>query len=75
MRKQALLLLRKQGLLRDAPGRGLVVAPIDPDQAQHMYDMRAVIEGSRARIADTSRTALSVAAIVLPSGVSTRTRK
>jgi DNA-binding GntR family transcriptional regulator len=49
--QQALLLLRKQGLLRDAPGRGLVVAPIDPDHAQHMYDMRAVIEGLACRLA------------------------
>jgi DNA-binding GntR family transcriptional regulator len=49
--QQALLLLRNKGLLRDAPGRGLVVAPIDPDQAQHMYDMRAVIEGLACRLA------------------------
>lgn len=49
--QQALLLLRQQGLLRDAPGRGLVVAPIDPDHAQHMYDMRAVIEGLACRLA------------------------
>jgi DNA-binding GntR family transcriptional regulator len=49
--QQALLLLRNQGLLRDAPGRGLVVAPIDPAQARHMYDMRAVIEGLACRLA------------------------
>ena len=30
--QQALLLLRNQGLLRDALGRGLIVAPIDLDQ-------------------------------------------
>lgn len=47
--QQALLLLRKQGVLRDAPGRGLEVAPLDPDQVEHMYDMRAVIEGLAAR--------------------------
>jgi DNA-binding GntR family transcriptional regulator len=49
--QQALLLLRQQGLLRDAPGRGLEVAPLDPAQVQHMYDMRAVVEGLAARCA------------------------
>ena len=43
--QQALLLLRNQGLLRDAPGRGLIVAPIDLDQVSNMYDIRAVMEG------------------------------
>ncbi len=43
--QQALLLLRNQGLLRDAPGRGLIVAPLDPDYIHQMYDIRAVLEG------------------------------
>lgn len=43
--QQALALLRNQGVLHDAPGRGLIVAPLDPTHVQHMYDMRAVIEG------------------------------
>lgn len=43
--QQALLLLRNQGLLRDAPGRGLIVAPLDPEYIQQMYDIRAVLEG------------------------------
>ena len=47
--QQALLLLRGQGVLLDAPGRGLLVAPLDPDHVQHMYDMRAVIEGLACR--------------------------
>lgn len=47
--QQALLLLRKQGLLRDAPGRGLEVAPIDPQQVHHVYELRAAIEGLAAR--------------------------
>jgi DNA-binding GntR family transcriptional regulator len=47
--QQAMLLLRKQGLLRDAPGRGLEVAAIDPEHVQHMYDIREVIEGLAAR--------------------------
>lgn len=52
--QQALLLLRRQGVLRDAPGRGLEVAPLDPDQVEHMYDMRAAVEGLAARRAAES---------------------
>lgn len=49
--QQALLLLRNQGVLRDAPGRGLQVAPLDLDYVRNMYDMRAVIEGLASRTA------------------------
>ena len=49
--QQALLLLRNEGALRDAPGRGLIVAPLVADEVQHMYDMRAVIEGLACRLA------------------------
>lgn len=47
--QQALALLRNQGVLQDAPRRGLLVAPLDPEYVQHMYDIRAVIEGLAAR--------------------------
>ncbi len=47
--QQALVLLRNQGVLQDAPGRGLLVAPLDPEHVQHMYDIRAVLEGLAAR--------------------------
>jgi DNA-binding GntR family transcriptional regulator len=43
--QQALALLYSQGVLRDAPGRRLIVAPLDADYLRQMYDMRAVIEG------------------------------
>jgi len=43
--QQALLLLRKQGILREAPGRGLIVAPMDLDHVRHLYDIRSVLEG------------------------------
>lgn len=49
--QQALVLLRNLGVVQDAPGRGLVVTPLDPDQAQHMYEMRAVVEGLACRLA------------------------
>lgn len=47
--QQALLLLRNQGLLHEAPGRGLIVAPLDTARSRHMYEIRAVIEGLAAR--------------------------
>lgn len=43
--QQALLLLRNEGLLADAPGRGLMIAPLDVDRMAHLYDVRAVVEG------------------------------
>jgi DNA-binding GntR family transcriptional regulator len=43
--QQALLLLRNQGVLTDAPGRGLIVAPLDLAYVGSMYEIRAVIEG------------------------------
>jgi DNA-binding GntR family transcriptional regulator len=65
--QQALLLLRNQGVLRDAPGRGLIVSPLDPAHVQNMYDMRAVIEGlacRRAAEACTEQAARQGAALV-----------
>lgn len=43
--QQALTLLRREGVLSDAPGRGLQVAPLDLKHVRHMYEVRAVIEG------------------------------
>ena len=43
--QQALLLLKNQGVLRDAAGRGLIVTSLDPSQVRSMYEIRAVIEG------------------------------
>jgi DNA-binding GntR family transcriptional regulator len=47
--QQALALLRNQGVLHDAPGRGLLVAALDLKYVRDMYDMRAVIEGLACR--------------------------
>ncbi len=49
--QQALLLMKNQGVLSDAPGRGLQVAPLDLDYVRNMYDMRAVMEGLACRLA------------------------
>ncbi len=49
--QQALMLLRNQGVLRDAGGRGLIVMPLDPERVHHVYQIRAVIEGLACRLA------------------------
>ena len=57
--QQALALLRNQGVLQDAPGRGLIVTPLDPEHAQQMYDVRAVLEGLASRQAAEKNAALA----------------
>lgn len=59
--QQALTLLRKEGVLIDAPGRGLQVAPLDLNHVQQMYDVRAVIEGLAFRKAAENNAALAAA--------------
>ncbi|NIO38927.1 MAG: FCD domain-containing protein [Burkholderiales bacterium] len=43
--QQALLLLRNHGILRDAPGRGLMVAPLESEFVRNLYEVRAVLDG------------------------------
>ena len=68
--QQALLLLRNQGLLRDAPGRGLIVAPLDPDHIRQMYEVRAVLEGLAFRKAamNNAETARSQGPLLIKQG-------
>ncbi len=49
--QQALLLLRNQGVLREAPGRGLEVVALQPQQVRHIYELRAAVEALAARMA------------------------
>jgi DNA-binding GntR family transcriptional regulator len=49
--QQALLLLRNQDLIREAPGRGFLVAPLEIDFVRNLYEVRAVMEGLAARMA------------------------
>jgi DNA-binding GntR family transcriptional regulator len=53
--QQALLLLKNQGILKEATGRGLVVAPLDADHVEDIYEMRAAIEGLACRLAALHR--------------------
>lgn len=42
--QQALLLLRNEGVLTSAPGRGLMVAPFDRDKVRNLYEIRASLD-------------------------------
>jgi DNA-binding GntR family transcriptional regulator len=49
--QQALLLLRDRGMVREAPGRGLIVSPLDVDFVRNLYELRAMLDGLAARLA------------------------
>lgn len=58
--QQALHILRSQGILRDAPGRGLEVVPVDLVYVRNMYDIRSVIEGLACREAALRNSSLAL---------------
>jgi DNA-binding GntR family transcriptional regulator len=55
---QALRLLKKDGLVSDAPGRGLVVAPLEADRIAQVYEVRAALDALAARLAAGRRARL-----------------
>src|SRR3954465_14955231 len=48
---QALRLLKRDGLVQDAPGRGLQVAALDPQWIRHVYQVRGALDALAARLA------------------------
>jgi DNA-binding GntR family transcriptional regulator len=48
---QALRLLKQEGLLHDAPGRGLQVAALDAAQILQVYQVRGALDALAARLA------------------------
>ena len=52
---QALLLLKKDGFITDAPGRGILVAPLDVDWLGNVYDIRGALEQLAVRLAAEKR--------------------
>ena len=48
---QAMRLLKKDGLIEDAPGRGVQVAPMDPEWVGHLYEVRGALDALAARLA------------------------
>lgn len=48
---QALRLLKKDGFILDAPGRGVLVAPLDAAWLANVYQIRSVLDALAARLA------------------------
>ena len=55
---QALRLLKKDGLVQDAPGRGLQVAELDVEWMQQVYQVRGALDALAARLAAQRRCVL-----------------
>lgn len=55
---QALRLLKKDGFVRDAPGRGLQVTPLDPQWLAQVYEVRGALDTLAVRRAAERRTQL-----------------
>ena len=49
--QQAFILLRNQGFVREAPGRGVEVTPIDIEFVRNLYEIRAAAEGLACSLA------------------------
>ena len=56
---QALLLLKRDGLVIDAGGRGVMVAPLTADHIANLYQVRSVLDGLAAREAARRQANLS----------------
>jgi DNA-binding GntR family transcriptional regulator len=52
---QALRLLKKDGFVLDAPGRGLLVAPLDAEWTAKVYQVRGALDVLAARLAAEQR--------------------
>ncbi len=52
---QALRLLKKDGFVLDAPGRGVLVAPLDPEWISSVYQVRGALDALAARLAAAQR--------------------
>lgn len=52
---QALRLLKKEGLIEDAPGRGVQVAALEPEWVGRLYEVRGALDGLAARLAAKAR--------------------
>ena len=52
---QALRLLKKDGFVEDAAGRGLQVTQLDPDWIRKVYQVRGALDGLAARLAAKGR--------------------
>lgn len=60
---QALRLLKKDGLIQDAPGRGILVAGMDPQWIGNLYQVRGALDALAARLAAARKVDLGAAMI------------
>jgi DNA-binding GntR family transcriptional regulator len=56
---QALRLLKKDGFVLDAPGRGVQVAPLDAELTLKVYQVRGALDALAARLAAQQRFVIS----------------
>ena len=56
---QALRLLRKDGFVHDAPGRGVLVAPLDVNTLVQIYQVRSTLDALAAQLAAESHAVLN----------------
>lgn len=60
---QALRLLKKDGFIEDAPGRGVQVAALDPAWVGRLYEVRGALDALAAKLAATARAIIDPALI------------
>lgn len=60
---QALRLLKKDGYIEDAPGRGVQVAPLDPERIGQLYEVRGALDALAVRLAAARGATLDPALI------------
>ena len=60
---QALRQLKKDGFVQDAQGRGVLVAPLDPQWMQQVYQVRGALDALAARLAAEKRAVIPEALI------------
>jgi DNA-binding GntR family transcriptional regulator len=56
---QALRLLKKDGLVQDAPGRGLLIAELDPQWIGDLYQVRCALDTLAAKLAAERKVAIN----------------
>ncbi|AJK50799.1 GntR family transcriptional regulator [Burkholderia plantarii] len=60
---QAFRLLKKDGLVEDAPGRGLQVTPLDAVRIGHLYEFRGALDSLAARLAARKKVIIDKALV------------
>jgi DNA-binding GntR family transcriptional regulator len=63
---QALRLLKKDGLVQDAPGRGIVIADMDPEWIGNLYQVRGALDALAARLAAARK--IDVGSAIIAAG-------